>query len=129
MDNKSKSPRAPLRLMLSGVGAAVLLAATVLVGLYLGGQTQQRFKDIDDSWRVYTGEAERRGELLSRIRGHLGYGGIIHNFKNYVLRKDPVYLNTLQKQLNDFSATVGNTGKAARPPSNWIIWRRSKTRS
>ncbi len=92
--------------MLPGIGAAVLLAATVLVGLYLGGQTQQRFKDIDDSWRVYTGEAERRGELLSRIRGHLGYGGIIHNFKNYVLRKDPVYLNTLQKQLNDFSATV-----------------------
>lgn len=109
-DNKmtmpSRKPPLPLRLIFSSVGAAILLAATVLVGLYLGGQTQQRFSNIDQSWGLYTGEAERRGELLSRIRGHLGYGGIIHNFKNYVLRKDPAYLEILNSQLANLGATV-----------------------
>ncbi len=102
----SKSQRMPMRLVLAGAGAAILLAATVLVGLYLGGQTQKRFQDIDHSWRAYTGEAERRGELLSRIRAHLGYGGIIHNFKNYVLRKDRAYLTRLNEQLSDFTRTI-----------------------
>lgn len=109
-DNKmtlpSRKPQLPLRLIFSSAGAAILLAATVLVGLYLGGQTQQRFSNIDQSWGLYTGEAERRGELLSRIRGHLGYGGIIHNFKNYVLRKDAAYLEILNGQLASLGATV-----------------------
>ncbi|MEM8648242.1 MAG: ATP-binding protein, partial [Pseudomonadota bacterium] len=37
---------------------------------------------------------------------HLGYGGLIHSFKNYVLRKDPVYLEALRGQLKEFSETV-----------------------
>jgi PAS domain S-box-containing protein len=96
----------PLRLVLSGIGAAVLLAATVLAGLYLGIETRDRFRSIDESWRQYAMEADRRGELLSRIRGLLGYGGIIHNFKNYVLRQDESYLIRVRYQFADFKATV-----------------------
>ncbi len=91
---------------MSTIGAAVLLAATVLMGLYLGQETQSRLVEIDKGWRAYSDEAERRGELLSRLRGHLGYGGLIHSFKNYVLRKDPSYLEALRRQLKDFSETV-----------------------
>lgn len=29
-----------------------------------------------------------KGEILSGLRLHLGYGGMIHNFKNFVLRRD-----------------------------------------
>jgi PAS domain S-box-containing protein len=96
----------PLRLLLSAIAAALLLAATVGVGLYLGLETRDRFQGIDESWRTYTAQADRRGELLSRIRGHLGYGGIIHNFKNYVLRQDKVYLDRVIVQFNDFSAII-----------------------
>ncbi len=106
MDSDFNKPRLPLRLLLSGLGAAFLLISTVLVGLYLGGQTQKRFYNIDTRWHTYAEQAARRGELLSRIRAHLGYGGIIHNFKNYVLRKDHLYLERLQKQLETFRATV-----------------------
>lgn len=106
MNSISKKPRLPLRFIVSGLGAAILLISTVLVGLYLGGQTQKRFHNIDTSWQTYTDQAARRGELLSRIRAHLGYGGIIHNFKNYVLRKDPHYLDRLHKKLESFHATV-----------------------
>ena len=47
MARLSKTLRMPVQLALSGAGAALLPAATVLMGLYLGGQTQQRFEEID----------------------------------------------------------------------------------
>jgi len=105
-----------MRFVLFGLGAAVLLISTVLIGLYLGGQTQKRFYNVDTSWQTYADQAARRGELLSRIRAHLGYGGIIHNFKNYVLRKDQLYLKRLKDQLNHFHSTVAeyqNSGASA----------------
>ena len=83
-----------------------MLISTVLVGLYLGGQTRERFLNIDKHWQAYSGQAVHRGQLLSRLRAHLGYGGFIHNFKNYVLRKDPGYLKRLEEQLAHFESTV-----------------------
>ncbi len=106
MIDRSKISTSHLRLIVSSVGAAVLLAATVLTGLYLGGETQTRFTAIDTNWQAYSDEADRRGELLSRIRGHIGYGGIIHNFKNYVLRQDSAYLELLETQISDFTGTL-----------------------
>jgi PAS domain S-box-containing protein len=96
----------PLKPVLVGSGASVLLMATVLTGLYLGFETRDRFERIEESWSDYQRQADRRGALLSRLRGYLGYGGIIHNFKNYVLRQDPRYLTKLRKQFKDFKAAV-----------------------
>ena len=106
MNTLSNKNRLPFRFILSGIAAAILLVSTVLVGLYLGVQTQKRFHNIDASWQTYANHAAVREELLSRIRAHLGYGGIIHNFKNYVLRKDDRYLNKLRSQLITFHKTI-----------------------
>lgn len=96
----------PMRLLLSGVVAAFLIISTVIGGIYLGNKTQDRFQDIETSWKVYSDEAELRGELLNRIWSHLGYGGIIHDFKNYVLRQEQIYLDRLEIQFADFSSTI-----------------------
>ncbi|MEQ8825305.1 MAG: PAS domain S-box protein [Filomicrobium sp.] len=104
--NHNPEPKIPVRMVLSGAAAALLLAATVLTGLYLGFETQDRFRQIDQSWKAYATEADQRGELLSRIRGHLGYGGFIHGFKNFVLRQEPRYLDQLKARFADFSATL-----------------------
>jgi PAS domain S-box-containing protein len=106
MNSFSKKSRLPLRFVLSGLAAAVLLISTVIVGLYLGKQTQKRFYNIEVSWQTYADQVAYRGELLSRIRGRLGYGGVIHNFKNFVLRKDPKYLDRLRQQLQLFQTTI-----------------------
>jgi len=94
------------------LAAAILLISTVIVGLYLGEQTQVRFQNVETSWRNYSEQVARRGELLSRIRGDLGYGGVIHNFKNYVLRQDKVYLEKLKKRLESFRNTVDEYRKS-----------------
>ncbi len=98
--------RTPVRLLISGAAAALLLASTVLTGLYLGLETQERFQHIEQNWRTYATEADQRGELLSRLRSYLGYGGIIHDFKNYVLRQDDIYLERLETRFADFRSTL-----------------------
>jgi len=89
-----------------GFGAAILLLATVIVGIYLGRETQKRFQDISGSWSDFSEQADRKGLWLSEIRGHLGYGGIIHDFKNYVLRKDDIYVTSVKKRLPSLYATL-----------------------
>ncbi len=95
-----------IRARIVGFGAAGLLAATVLVGLYTGLETDRRFSSIKEAWLTYAENADRKGVWISEIRGQLGYGGIIHNFKNYVLRKDQFYYDRLSKQLPAFHNAV-----------------------
>lgn len=94
------------RISATVIAAAVLLAVTVATGLHLGVQTRTQFSAIAADWRGFAEEADRKGALISRIRGHLGYGGIIHSFKNYVLRQEEAYRVQLLEQLNGFDAAI-----------------------
>lgn len=91
-----------------GVAAMSLLLATVATGLFLGTQTRKQFREIADSWVGYAEDAEKKGVWISSIRGYLGYGGIIHNFKNYVLRGEPVYLDRVNAQLAQYHQVMAN---------------------
>lgn len=88
------------------VGAALLLLATVVTGIYLGLETQKRFRNVSESWSQFAERADRKGVWISELRGHLGYGGIIHNFKNYVLRQDGGYAAAVRQQLKSFYQTA-----------------------
>lgn len=89
-----------------GVAAAILLISTVFTGLFLGVQTNEQFREIEASWSGYADDAEKKGVWISSIRGYLGYGGIIHNFKNYVLRDDEIYRERVVTQLAQFQAVM-----------------------
>lgn len=88
------------------IGATLLLLVTVVTGGYLGLQTQQRFRNVSSSWSTFAESAEQKGVLISEVRGHLGYGGIIHNFKNYVLRQEARYATAMRQQLVAFYQTI-----------------------
>ena len=47
-----------------------------------------------------------KAQQLSYLRTRLGYGGMIHNFKNYLLRHDPQYLNAARQAITDSLATI-----------------------
>ncbi|MEP2030508.1 MAG: ATP-binding protein [Paracoccaceae bacterium] len=87
-------------------GAAALLSITVVLGITLGFLTRAQFAEVEDSWIDYAGVAEQKGILISEIRGRLGYGGIIHNFKNYVLRQDDAYREATESELLEFHQLV-----------------------
>lgn len=55
------------------------------------GSSMLTIKSVDDigaAWATYDEGVARKAEHLSGLRGAMGYGGFIHNFKNYVLRLD-----------------------------------------
>lgn len=90
------------------MAAALLVLVTVVTGLYLGAQTRAQFDDIVESWTDYAEDPEKKGVWISSLRGYLGYGGIIHNFKNYVIRKDESYRTRMMDQLTQFDAVLAS---------------------
>ncbi len=53
--------------------------------------------NVNRDWNAYTSNAVIRQKLLMQIKEQFGYGGIIHNFKNYVLRGQPKYANRIKQ--------------------------------
>lgn len=106
MNRLHSSQRSMQRTYAIGLGAGLLLVATVVTGIYLGLQTRQRFQDVANSWATFAERADKKGLWISEIRGHLGYGGIIHDFKNYVLRQDQRYVDAVKKRLISFYASL-----------------------
>lgn len=70
----------------------VLLSVIVvmLLGFYIV-HLERKFEDISSLLQerlVLVEDTERR---LGELRADIGYAGFIHNFKNYVLRREDVY--------------------------------------
>ena len=49
-----------------------------------------------------------KNELLSKIKALSGYGGLIHDFKNYVLRHDSKYRTNVIKQYAQLNTLLNN---------------------
>ena len=62
---------------------AIILAISVL-GFY----NTQVVGELHKNWAEYKAEAESKSFLLNELHDVIGYGGAIHQFKNYVLRQD-----------------------------------------
>lgn len=55
---------------------------------------------INQHWDAYQDNVAVRQTLLMEIKSTLGYGGTIHNFKNYVLRGSEKYQQRLQENFS-----------------------------
>lgn len=64
----------------------LLLAAGVVVAG--GGYINNGAAYIKTSWQTFDAERSETTRLETSLRAALGYGGMIHAFKNFVLRKD-----------------------------------------
>ena len=66
------------------VGAVVIMALV----LGLGFASVREASGVIDRWRSYQDATDPSAVLLADISAAIGFGGMIHDFKNYVLRKD-----------------------------------------
>ena len=100
------SPKRRFRIIpIALLGAGMLMLILALM-LGLSYETSTRFRQIEEGWQAYSEDADPRGIWISEIRGYFGYGGMIHNFKNYVLRKDEIYAVTLRTQTEFLLGTI-----------------------
>lgn len=61
----------------------------------------ERVRAVNEAWRLYNRDATKASTALSRLQAGIGYAGFIHNFKNYVLRRDRIYLTALDRNFQD----------------------------
>ena len=81
-----------------GILAGILLSGIIVTTAFLSVGTVTRFDQIKTGWLSFSKEADEKGIWISEIRGDFGYGGMIHNFKNLVLRKETVYLENVRSE-------------------------------
>lgn len=76
----------------SAFGVSLLLS-------WFGITINQRITQVDEQWAVYSERAASKAHALNNIQQSFGYGGFIHNFKNYVLRQDSALLPRIEISL------------------------------
>jgi len=54
---------------------------------------------VNETWEKYQSSRSEKARLESALRSAIGYGGMIHQFKNYVLRGDSFYLDNIQSNI------------------------------
>jgi PAS domain S-box-containing protein len=79
----------------------ILLLATSVVGLLLlvGGSTIQNLRSIQSLWQLHSHEATLHLSEINQIRQYFGYGGFVHNFKNYILFRSDEYRRRSEESL------------------------------
>lgn len=86
----------------------VIATLVFIAAIFILGATQVNLKvsEINDSWQSYKSLHTKKARLLLSLRATIGYGGMIHNYKNYILRKDPKTHSLSQQSLGIAKADV-----------------------
>ena len=71
-----------------GLAISILLAA-LTIGLLAGSVARVKGSDaVSEAWTNFEQGVARKDLYLRDLYDAVGYGGLIHEFKNYVLRQD-----------------------------------------
>jgi len=74
-------------------------------------QSVQRIRTVEQRWIGYNQDAVAAGHLLHEISRQMGYGGFIHNIKNFILRQDRSYLATLNENRKKTEKNLDSLGR------------------
>ncbi len=89
------------------VGLICAALAGIVVLFAIGAWTvNSHVGQLADIWSQKQFESSRKRELLSTIRSVMGYGGMIHKFKNMVLRGDLTQTEDLERKFEESLAAV-----------------------
>ncbi|MBL4615299.1 MAG: response regulator [Magnetovibrio sp.] len=62
--------------------------------------------EAEQVWSDYNRTATAASQQLNRIHKNIGYGGFIHNYKNYILRADDRYLDLIDADKIEIYAAI-----------------------
>jgi len=82
------------------LGLVVVTFAITLTATY------RAVSPIQTGWDDYLEQVSRRQTLLMDIKGQFGYGGAIHNFKNYVLRGQNKYYDRISGNFENLTGLI-----------------------
>jgi PAS domain S-box-containing protein len=88
---------------------SVIVFMLLMFAIGIASQTLVTFKRLEaleKSWEGFDREATEKSVLLDNFRGSLGYGGVIHDFKNFVLHGDRHRIIRVQASLRQIEYTL-----------------------
>lgn len=95
-----------LRITTFGWIVAVGLLVAVIAAASLAVVSVRHAETMSASWTKFEEVAAKKALLLSEIRGLLGYGGLIHHFKNFVLRQSRERVVLVHRNLLQLSVAL-----------------------
>ncbi|MCW8861762.1 MAG: PAS domain S-box protein, partial [Rhodospirillales bacterium] len=89
----------------SWVTAVLTVLATIALFLY-GDALIKRVQNVQGNWTNYSQNAIQFSEALDAIHTHMGYGGLIHNFKNLVLRRNESLIAVVEGDVEEVRRAI-----------------------
>jgi len=85
------------------VGIFMVIAVVVIASTMVNIDEAKR---VQETWKTFERGPATKTEVLTEIRDALGYGGVIHQFKDFVLRQDRPGIVKVQSKLLDLTVAV-----------------------
>ena len=104
-DTERKPPRLRELKVVSRLVNSIFALALLGTATYAASAARD-FLAIREDLAHHMATVVRKGEVLGRLRSAVGYGGFIHDFKNYVLRQEDDRPARLAEDLKRFRAMV-----------------------
>ena len=90
-----------INLLISGLLGIVGVCLALLLSF-----TIDNVRSIQTSWLEYQVDRSEKARLETVLRASIGYGGMIHNFKNYVLRHEDLLMDTVQADIGSAKTVI-----------------------
>ena len=89
------------KVRLSTINVAVILGivASIISLIAFINTAIVRYDQVNAKWQEFNDKEAQIVKSALKLNAYLGYGGMIHHFKNYVIRGDEYYLQSLEKQI------------------------------
>jgi len=100
-----------IRIKTLGTVIAVLMMTIGAIVVATSVLTIKETAGVGDTWRAFDTGAAQKVAILGDLRNALGYGGMIHNFEDFVLRMDRPRIVKIQRSIR--AATVALTAYRA----------------
>jgi PAS domain S-box-containing protein len=84
--------------------SALIIANLVIIAMV--HRWELGFNELEKNWYSYSENTERKSALINLMQRSLGYNGVIHNLKNYILRHDKTYLLQMHRALQAFNIAI-----------------------
>ena len=85
----------------------IIIALLCIIGVWAAGELiSRKVVDTQKAWKDYNEQATEITQHLSRLQEAVGYGGFIHTYKNWVLRRDPKYAEKLSSEIQEIQQVL-----------------------
>lgn len=90
------------------LGIGLVLMMMLVTAVSIGGSVTAIVEGnhLDKTWNEFDKGPATKTAVLANLRDAIGYGGVIHQFKNYVLRQDAPRIEKINARLEDLASSI-----------------------